>query len=179
MTEDLDLTAVSYALGLLRGDVRAAFAAEAERDPVLQARIDLWQLSLGALDHAVDPQVPDRNLFPEILAAIDATSEPTGTTTRRAGSGTWTELAPGIAFQVLFDDPVSRRRSMLIRAAPGSRLAAHDHPSGHEECLVLEGDLASGDCVLHAGDFHVARAGSAHPTAMTRTGCLVHVSTAL
>ena len=48
---------------------------------------------------------------------------------------------------------------------------------GHEECLVLEGDLIMGDLKLLPGDFHLAAKGSAHPSATTVSGCLLYLST--
>jgi len=68
---------------------------------------------------------------------------------------------------------------MLVRALPGSTYESHLHVQGHEECLVLEGELTMGDLKLLAGDFHLAAKGSSHPPAYSATGCLLHISTAL
>src|ERR1700720_442051 len=102
-----------------------------------------------------------------------------GTLTRRAGTGIWTEMSPGVTYTILFDDPVTKRRSMLVRALPGATYETHFHDEGHEECLILEGDLVMGDLKLLAGDFHLAAKGSSHPPATTVSGCLLHISTAL
>src|SRR5580704_2917406 len=180
MSEDLDQTAAVYALGLLRGAARAAIEARLSRDPALEAKVKLWQENFVALDLAAGRQAPPAGLFDVIVAAIDAGEAAlSGTLTRRAGTGVWTEMGPGVSFTVLFEDPVAKRRSMLVRALPGSTYESHLHDQGHEECLVLEGDLIMGDLKLLAGDFHLAAKGSAHPPATTVSGCLLYLSTAL
>ncbi|MGQ0443789.1 MAG: cupin domain-containing protein [Beijerinckiaceae bacterium] len=178
MSEDLDQTAAAYALGILRGAPRAAIEARLT-DPALRAKIELWQENLVALDLAAGRQVPPAGLFDTILAAIGAgETELPGTYTMRAGTGVWTEMSPGVTFTVLFEDSVAKRRSILVRALPGSNYGSHDHDEGHEECLVLEGDLIMGDLQLLAGDFHVAAKGSTHPAATTRSGCVLYQSIA-
>ena len=57
-------------------------------------------------------------------------------------------------------------------------MISHFHNEGHEECLVLEGDLTMGDLKLLAGDFHLAAKGSSHPAATTMSGCLLYQSIA-
>jgi ChrR Cupin-like domain len=174
-SEDLDQTVAAYALGIARGAARAAIEARLSSDPGLQAKVKLWQEDFVAVDLAAGRQVPPAGLFDRILDAIDAgETELPGTLTRRAGTDSWTEMAPGVSFTVLFEDPVARRRSLLVRALPGSNYGAHSHDLGHEECLVLEGDLIMGDLKLLPGDYHLAPKGSAHPAATTMSGCLLY-----
>jgi anti-sigma factor ChrR (cupin superfamily) len=180
MSEDLDQTAAAYALGILRGAPRAAIEARLSGDPALHTKVKLWQENFIAVDLAAGRQVPPAGLFDMIVAAIDAGETAlSGTLTRRAGTGVWTEMSPGVTYSVLFDDPVTKRRSMLVRALPGATYESHFHDEGHEECLILEGDLTMGDLKLSAGDFHLAAKGSSHPPATTVSGCLLHISTAL
>ena len=175
MSEDLDQTAAAYALGITRGAARAAIEARLSRDPALQAKVKLWQENFVAVDLAAGRQVPPAGLFDRIVAAIDAdTREIPGTQTRRAGTGVWTEMSPGVTYTVLFEDSVAKRRSILVRALPGSNYGAHFHAEGHEECLVLEGDLIMGDLKLLPGDYHLAFKGSAHPAATTASGVLLY-----
>jgi anti-sigma factor ChrR (cupin superfamily) len=75
-------------------------------------------------------------------------------------------------------DRVVGRRSFLVRRVPGSCYGHHEHPQD-EECIVLEGDLRFGDLQLSAGDYHLARAGVPHPTAVSRGGCLLFISCGL
>ena len=180
MAEDLDQTAAAYALGISRGAARAAIDARLSSDPALQAKVKLWQENFVAVDLAAGRQAPPAGLFDIILDAIGAgESVLPGTQTRRAGTGAWTEMSPGVTYTVLFEDPVAKRRSILVRALPGSNYGAHFHAEGHEECVVLEGDLIMGELKLLAGDFHLAAKGSTHPTAATRSGCLLYQSIAL
>jgi len=180
MSEDLDQTAAAYALGISRGAARAAIEGRLSSDPALQAKIKLWQENFVAVDLAAGRQVPPAGLFDMVVAAIDAGAreELSGTQTRRAGTGVWTEMGPGVSFTVLFEDPVAKRRSILVRALPGSNYASHFHDEGHEECLVLEGDLIMGDLTLLPGDYHIAAKGSTHPAATTMSGCLLYQSIA-
>jgi anti-sigma factor ChrR (cupin superfamily) len=180
MSEDRDQTAAAYALGIVRGAARAAIEARLSSNPALQAKVKLWQENFVAVDLAAGRQVPPAGLFDMIVAAIDAGAgeELSGTQTRRAGTGAWTEMSPGVTYTVLFEDPVAKRRSILVRALPGSNYGAHFHAEGHEECLVLEGDLVMGDLKLLPGDFHVAAKGSTHPAATTRSGCVLYQSIA-
>jgi hypothetical protein len=180
MPEDLDQTAAAYALGILRGAPRAAIELRLSSDLALQAKIKLWQENFIALDLAAGRQVPPAGLFDTIVAAIGINEAAlSGTLTRRAGTGIWTEMSPGVTYTILFDDPVTKRRSMLVRALPGATYESHFHDEGHEECLILEGDLVMGDLKLLAGDFHLAAKGSSHPPATTVSGCLLHISTVL
>ena len=178
MSEDVDQTAAEYALGLARGADRAAIEARLASDPVLQANVAFWQEKFAPLDLDAGRQVPPAGLFDAIIAAIDVGEKNLpGTQTRRAGTSVWTEMAPGVTYTVLFEDAAAKRRSILVRALPGATYESHFHDAGHEECLVLEGDLSMGDLKLLAGDFHLAAKGSSHPPATTMCGCLLHIST--
>jgi hypothetical protein len=175
MSEDLDQTGAAYALGLCRGVARKDIESRLRIDPALQARADFWQQQFTALDLAAPCEPPPPQLFDRIVNEIEADeSELPGTITRRAGTGIWTEMATGVTYTVLFDDPITKRRSMLIRAVPGSTFEAHAHNQGYEECLVLEGDLVFGDLRLGPGDYHVAMRGTSHPLARTVSGCLCY-----
>ena len=167
-----------YVLGISRGTGAAAVEARLASELGLQAKVKLWQDNFAVLDLAAGTEVPPPGVFDRIVAGIDADArEVPGTMTRRAGSGVWNEMAPGVTCTVLFEDPIAKRRSMLLRALPGAIYELHLHDQGHEECLVLEGDFIMGDLKLLAGDFHLAPKGSAHPPATTVSGCLLYLST--
>jgi len=173
MSEDLDQIAAAYALGLSRGAARRAIELRLDTDAALRARAESWQQQFVALDLATPDETPPPQLFGRILEEIGAGApELSGTLTRRAGIGNWSDLAPGVSYTVLFDDPVTRRRSILLRALPGATVEPHTHTQGYEECLVLEGDLLIGDLRLGPGDYHVAMRGTSHPLTRTLSGCL-------
>ncbi len=178
MSEDLDQIAAAYALGITRGLARKEIESRFRTEPALREKAELWQCQFAALDLAAPQEAPPAELFDKIIQSIGADERETeGTFTRRAGSGVWIEMAPGLTYTVLFEDPVANRRSILLRAQPGATYDSHHHDEGYEECLVLEGDLVMGDLKLLPGDFHLAAKGSAHPPATTVSGCLLYLST--
>jgi len=75
--------------------------------------------------------------------------------------------------------PISFRKetgvgSYAMRMQPGAVTIAHDHP-GHEEFLILEGELIDSDgTVFKAGDF-VSFAPGTHHSWRTETGCFLVV----
>jgi anti-sigma factor ChrR (cupin superfamily) len=95
--------------------------------------------------------------------------------TVHAGEGRWVQIAPGVQSKVLHDD--GRSRSFLLRLEPGARLPAHGH-AGEEACVVLEGSAQLGGVEVHAGDFHLALAGSVHGEVTSRTGALLFLHAA-
>jgi len=173
MIKDPDQIAAAYALGICRGAERTEIESRIHADPALRAKAEFWQQQFAALDLAAPAEAPPPQLFDQILAEISA-GEPElpGTFTRRAGTGIWSDMAPGVTYTVLFDDPVTRRRSLLLRALPGATVEPHAHGQGYEESLVLEGDLLIGDLKLGPGDYHVAMMGTSHPLTRTVSGCL-------
>ncbi len=177
MSEDLDQIAAAYALGTTRGGARKEIESRLSAEPALREKAELWQRRLAVLDLAAAQVSPPPKLFDRICDEIGVgRPELTGTVTRRAGTGIWTEMSPGVTCSILFDDPDTKRRSMLVRATPGAIYESHTH-HGYEECLVLEGDLTMGDLTLRAGDYHLAVKGSVHPSATTVSGALLYLST--
>ncbi|MCG2594611.1 cupin domain-containing protein [Ramlibacter sp. XY19] len=108
-----------------------------------------------------------------VLATIRTHAAPKETV--RAGQGGWEVLSPGVERKLLARDGDSE--CALVRLAPGASVAAHLHAMG-EECLVLEGSFTiAPDLVLCAGDFHVARKGSAHGAVHSEAGALLYLRT--
>jgi quercetin dioxygenase-like cupin family protein len=90
--------------------------------------------------------------------------------TVRRDDGVWRPLAPDISMKILDSD--ASMQAYLLRLAPGACLPGHPH-SDDEMCYVLEGEATLGDITVGPGDYHLARAGSAHGDVTTRTGCLL------
>ena len=83
------------------------------------AKIKLWQDNFAVIDLLAAPELPPEELFGKIAAGIDADlREVPVPLTKRAGTGEWEEMSPGVTFTVLFEDLAARRRSIL-----GARLA--------------------------------------------------------
>ena len=91
--------------------------------------------------------------------------------TIRSNEGDWMPMCEGIKVKRLFYDEVRRTKTVLIKMDPGSVLPKHHH-SSVEECLMLEGELFSGDQVLRAGDYQVSLAESNHERISTVNGAL-------
>jgi anti-sigma factor ChrR (cupin superfamily) len=176
-----DVLSAEYALGLLRGEARAAFAARLEADDGLRASVAYWQRVFGGLDAAgrgSDDASPAA-IFDSILARIDAEGmQLPGTRTRRADGAVWIDIGPGLVARVLHVDRAHNRQSLLIRMSPGAIYQAHVHDID-EETFVVEGDLSFGDLKLGAGDHHMAAAFTRHPVGHTVGGCVVLVTTSL
>jgi len=97
----------------------------------------------------------------------------------RAAEAVWEPTGfPGVETRRLFVDTANDRATLLIRMAPGATYPSHRH-RGAEECLVLEGDLLSGDTPMQAGDYRRAAAGSIDGIQSTRAGCLLLIVSSL
>ena len=179
-----DLLSAEFALGLVRGDNRRAFADRLASDATLRAEVEAWQRALSELDALEAAEVsaqdaPPPGMFESILDRIDAEGlQLPGTKTSRAEQARWREIAPGVQARVLYVDRVNNRQSLLLKMEAGAAYYPHKHDAD-EEALVLEGDLWFGDLKLGAGDYHLASAASHHPVGRTVAGCLVHVVTSL
>jgi quercetin dioxygenase-like cupin family protein len=94
-----------------------------------------------------------------------------GTTTFRAADQ-WTQCAPYIQMKVLRQDASTGCQIVLLHMQAGGVMPAHRH-TRDEEFIVLEGECQIGSHHLHAGDVHLAEAGSWHPPITTQTGVKV------
>jgi mannose-6-phosphate isomerase-like protein (cupin superfamily) len=85
----------------------------------------------------------------------------------RAGDTEWRDApAPGVQYRQLHGS-----KTMLVRMAPGTWLPAHDHKHA-EQCLVLEGSIASEGVTAYAGDYTYMPAGSVHSALYSESGAL-------
>ncbi len=142
------------------------------KDGVLGPRFE------DALAEALRPVrlAPDQaaRLRARVLARVgaDVRATPRELVTVRGNEGLWTTIDSRLERKVLFEDPATRTRSVLIRLHPGARIEPHAHGI-HEECLVLEGELRIGELRLHPGDYHVAPAGVPHGLVESDHGALI------
>ena len=88
--------------------------------------------------------------------------------------GEWQTMADGITAKVLYQDPVRKFNSLLVRLAPGASFPGHLH-EGTEELFVIEGECVCHGRRLCVGDYHRAESGSDHGTTSTENGCLMFV----
>lgn len=177
--EELERLATGLVLGTLDERERADTLALKARDPSLKRAVQRLQTMLAPLDTTLGQEAPPPGTFEGIEAHIEAAKAPLpGTTTLRAGSYDWQPLSQGVDMAVLWQNEKAKRQSLLIRMQPGAHYESHEHDDD-EECLVIEGDLAFGDVLLKAGDFHFAPAGRPHPAAYSPSGCLLFITSAL
>jgi anti-sigma factor ChrR (cupin superfamily) len=111
-----------------------------------------------------------RSMLKRVLAAIP----PPETRTVRGAAVAWSEMAPGVTVKMLRVDHQAGNMTAYIRMAPGAMFGAHRH-SQKEECLILEGEIFIGTHRLHAGDMHVAEAGTEHAQVSSPEGALMLV----
>ena len=97
---------------------------------------------------------------------------PEGTATLRAADAQWIEWAPYIQMKALKQDARTGYQIVLLKMQPAGVMPAHRH-TRDEEFIVLEGECSIGSHRLHAGDVHLAEAGSWHPAITTQTGVVV------
>jgi quercetin dioxygenase-like cupin family protein len=140
---------------------------------------DIIELLATSLPPVPPPAETTARMRNDILQRIHQESAATaeGFSIVRANDSEWIEAYPGASYKPL-QEHGDGLLSYLIRLEPGFRMQGHGHPFD-EECLMIEGDLTLGDITLHAGDFHLARAGVMHGDISTREGCIAFIRGAL
>ena len=171
---DPDALAADYALGVMTPEERLATQARSGTDPRLGRAIAEWERRLAPLASGVAEIPPPPGLFAAIEARIERQHDAlAGTFTRLAEARRWRTIGPGLSVSVLSSNEAGRQ-TMLLRCDPGAVYPSHDH-DGDEELFLIEGDIVMGELELKAGDYHFAPRGRPHPSAHTRTGCLLLV----
>jgi anti-sigma factor ChrR (cupin superfamily) len=91
----------------------------------------------------------------------------------RSGDGEWMRTPDaGVFVKVLFIDKDRDTVTTLVRMEPGASIPRHRH-RGVEQCLVLEGDVHTGEHAMTAGDFNCSLSGSVHDRLTTGGGALL------
>lgn len=127
---------------------------------------------LQLLAEALAPLAPPAYLRERVLRQARAPAHLTELYSVRADEGDWQRIIPGVEMKMLFADSATGAESFLLRLAPGASLPPHHH-AAHEECMVLQGEIAVGQTTLTTGDYHLAPRGVAHDTIVSRTGALL------
>ena len=187
--EEMRELAALYALGALPTEEARAFEHHlSEGCERCAAELSEYESVAAQLALTTTPAAPPSALRERLLARVS--EEPRGGDAQssvvpsqftgasdflivRAGEGEWTETAdPGVFIKLLFVDKERDTVTTLVRLSPGASISPHRH-RGVEQCLVLEGDMRSGETVLHAGDFNCAMRGSVHGKIYTERGALL------
>ncbi len=171
--EALDADAMSYALDLLDGEERRAFEERLLGSPALRGAALRAQEAAGLLAEALPPLPPPASVKARLFARVHAATSASGIHDVRAGAGTWEATGvPGVSVKRLRHDPTTGLSTMLVRMEPGATYPAHRHTLA-EQCLVLKGDVRSGEDAWAEGDFVWADEGSEHQALHTAGGNLL------
>ena len=178
--ERSELAAI-YALEALGDDEQRQFKQSLETAPAeVRQQVAAFQEVVQALAFSGPAIAPPASLKARLMARIaqEPQERPGGEafTFVRSAQMVWRDLSPGVSMKMLFNDSAGARATMLLRLAPGGKLAAHCHRQV-EEFYVLEGSCLCAGELLQAGDYHRAEAGSLHPITSSEEGCLALVMT--
>jgi len=173
--------ASAYSLGALDETEKAAFERHLKDgcDECEQLMMS-FNLTIGSMGITAGETRPRPELKEKILDLIDADSRQTAVQNKPpflfvfANEGEWIALDKGVIAKILSEDHQRKTTTMLIKMAPGSRIASHHH-DGAEELFVLEGECLCAGRHLKTGDYHRAAAHSNHDVTTTETGCLMLV----
>jgi hypothetical protein len=172
--EDWFELADAYALDSLDGEDLRGFEAHLSAGcSQCQSRVRETQTVLSAIPSTLAPVTPPESVKARVWERIGP--EEPGYVFIHADEGTWIEVRPGIAAKILNLDKEQQRVTAIVRMAPGTGYADHEH-SGVEEVLVLEGSCYCGGRLLRRGDYHRAEVGSSHRDTRTEEGSLMLVT---
>lgn len=79
---------------------------------------------------------------------------------------------PGVAYKSIYLDSATSMATSLLKFAPGAVYPPHRH-TGIEHCLVVEGQVATGDVTIGQGDYEIAMPGSVHSPIRSETGAVL------
>ena len=183
-TDDMRERAALYALGALSPDEAREFEADLAasdqqvRDELAELRAVVDELAYGAPPHAAPAALRERVMAR--VAEEDAPGfERDGLSFVRGERVGWQPgYVPGMEVKLLAADAERRRRTLLVRMAPGTVYPAHRH-SDLEEIYMLEGDYVVAGVLMHAGDYCRAETGTVHEATRTLSGCVFMVTASL
>ena len=102
----------------------------------------------------------------------DNGGEPSPAGTSRERQAQWENFAPGIRRRLLWQ--AGNACAYLARAQPGAAVPPHGHRND-EECLMVEGELFTGDILIREHEFQLAPAGLTHGLVQAATPSVVYL----
>jgi len=169
-------------LGYLQGELglpeMEAFEAAAARNPEQAETVIAYSELLDSLTNLLpETEMPVGSYERERIISI-ADAKPISQVIR-AADGEWIESGmPGFQFKILFEDPDTKKKTVLARIAAGARMPHHRH-EGAEECLLIEGSLWTDGVLLLPGDFIVTQDQTEHEDTWSPNGALALLKTYL
>jgi hypothetical protein len=143
---------------------------------VMSGSVTLDGVALDTLDHHGHAASPRE---PALASAAGATiylrdngDEPSPAGTSRERQAQWENFAPGIRRRLLWQ--AGNACAYLARAQVGAAVPAHGHRND-EECLMIEGELFTGDVLIREHEFQLAPAGFEHGLVQASTACVVYL----
>jgi anti-sigma factor ChrR (cupin superfamily) len=166
--EEISAEAALFILEQLEPEASSRFEARLKDGcEIAQAEYAAFSEVATTLGMMVPPQEPPAGLRDRLMAQITAETPDQGRVLVRSNEGRWAPgPAPGVEIRLLY-----KKRTMLVRLAPGARLPVHHHPYA-EQCLVLEGTVSDGETTVGPGDYVLMPAGSTHPELYSETGAI-------
>jgi hypothetical protein len=143
---------------------------------VMSGSVTLDGIALDTLDHhghaasAREPAIASAK--GAMLYVRDNGNEPSPAGTSRERQAQWENFAPGIRRRLLWQ--AGNACAYLARAQPGSAVPAHGHRND-EECLMIEGELFTGDILIREHEFQLAPAGLTHGLVQAATAAVVYL----
>jgi quercetin dioxygenase-like cupin family protein len=169
-------------LGYLQGEIRLpameAFEANAVHDPEQIETVRVYSELLDSLTEMLpEAELPlGDDMRARIMSIAD--TKPISQVIR-AHEGQWVNSGmPGFDFKLLYQDPETKKSTVLARIAAGARMPHHRH-QGAEECLIIEGSLWTDGVLLEAGDFIVTQDQTEHEDTWSPNGALALIKTYL
>jgi quercetin dioxygenase-like cupin family protein len=183
--EEFEDKATAYALGAMSlHEVRVFEDLISSFDEGEINDLNELERSVAALAFAAQPATPSSAVKEKLFAQISkeskkkvsepesASLEHVETISLRKDEGEWMKFEKGIQIKFLFNDPVNKTVTSLMRLRPGSAIPRHKH-SGFEQCYVVEGEMILGNDRYTAGDFFCAMPDTIHETITTETGGVI------
>ena len=169
-------------LGYLQGELglseMEAFEAAAVRNPEHAETVRAYSELLDSLTNLLPAMEPamGTDVRSKILSITD---EKPISKVIRANGGDWVDSGmPGFEFKLLFQDPDTKKSTVLARIAAGARMPHHRH-QGSEECLIIQGSLWTDGVLLEAGDFILTQDQTEHEDTWSPNGALALIKTYL
>ena len=142
----------------------------------MHGSVTLDGIALDTLDHHGHAA---SSREPVLASAAGATiylrdngDEPSPAGTSRERQAQWENFAPGIRRRLLWQ--AGNACAYLARAQVGAAVPAHGHRND-EECLMIEGELFTGDILIREHEFQLAPAGFEHGLVQAATACVVYL----
>jgi anti-sigma factor ChrR (cupin superfamily) len=183
-TDDMRERAALYALGALSPDEAREFEADlAASDQQVRDELAELRTVVDELAYAAPPHAAPAALRESVMARVAEEDAPGfergGLSFVRGERVGWQPgSVPGVEVKPLAVDAERRRRTLLVRMAPGTVYPAHRH-SDLEEIYMLEGDYLVAGVLMHAGDYCRAETGTVHEATRTLSGCVFMVTASL